>query len=165
MLAQHPKVTGFRRAIVEAGVQSIECWQAFAPDQTTQGYQYENGFRATQTLLRSGQPFTALVARNDFLALGALRALREAGRRVPEDVSVIGYTDSIHALCSDPALTSVRTAIVTRHRRGRILLRGNHSPDLPHSTGVVRSNVGDALQDREPFERRGSMRSRTTAEG
>jgi DNA-binding LacI/PurR family transcriptional regulator len=61
--------------------------------------------------LRSGQPFTALVARNDFLALGALRALREAGRRVPEDVSVIGYTDSIHALCSDPALTSVRTPI------------------------------------------------------
>ncbi len=106
-----PKVAGFRRAIAEEGAESIECWQAYKTDQTIHGNQFENGYRSVQQLCQERRDFTGLVARNDFLALGALRALRAAGAVVPEDVSVIGYTDSIHAVCADPPLTSVRTPI------------------------------------------------------
>jgi DNA-binding LacI/PurR family transcriptional regulator len=81
------------------------------PNQRKDGAQCENGYLATQTLIQEGVPFTAIVARNDFLALGALRALKEAGLSVPQNVSVVGYTDSIHAVCADPPLTSVRTPI------------------------------------------------------
>jgi len=106
-----PKASGFRRAIREAHAESIECWEGYKPDRIADGNQFENGYRAVRRLLREEQKFTAIVARNDFLALGALRALREAGRSVPRDISVVGYTDSIHALCADPPLTSVRTPI------------------------------------------------------
>lgn len=111
VLAQHPKVSGFRKAVFEANVEATECWEAVHPDHIAHGYQVENGYLAVKRLIQQGTRFTAIVARNDFLALGALRALREANRAVPEEVSVIGYTDSIQALCADPLLTSVRTPI------------------------------------------------------
>lgn len=111
VLKQQLKVSGLRKAIQRAGVEAIECWEAPHPDQIANGYQIQNGYEVTKNLIASGQPFTAVVARNDFLALGALRALREANIRVPDEVSVVGYTDSIQALCADPPLTSVRTPI------------------------------------------------------
>jgi LacI family transcriptional regulator len=110
-LAQHLKVSGFRSAILDAKAEATECWNAFHPDRVAQGYQIENGYQAIKRLLERGTEFTAIVARNDFLALGALRALREANIAVPGEVSVVGYTDSIQALCADPLLTSVRTPI------------------------------------------------------
>ncbi len=51
------------------------------------------GYHTTRRLLGSGRAFTALFAFNDISAIGAIRALREAGRRVPEDVSVVGFDD------------------------------------------------------------------------
>lgn len=66
------------------------------------------GYVATKKLLASGKPFTALLAFNDVSAIGAIRALREAGRRVPEDVSVVGFDDIQSAAFQNPALTTVR---------------------------------------------------------
>lgn len=68
----------------------------------------EEGRIATQKLLERGVHFTALVAYNDISALGAMSALREAGRRVPEDVSVIGFDDIEFAGIVYPPLTTVR---------------------------------------------------------
>ncbi len=107
----HPKVRGFRAAIAGHNVKSWECWQVWDQDQSRPSAQYENGYMATRQLLDDGASFTAIVARTDFVAMGALRALRDAQVTVPEMVSVIGYTDSIHAVCADPPLTSVRTPI------------------------------------------------------
>ena len=56
----------------------------------------------------SAPPFTALFAFNDISAIGAIRALREAGLRVPEDVSVVGFDDVQSAAFQNPALTTVR---------------------------------------------------------
>ncbi len=52
------------------------------------------GYMGTKELLSSGKPFTAIYAANDYMAAGALSALKEAGIRVPEDVSLAGYDDS-----------------------------------------------------------------------
>src|SRR5215472_11412626 len=68
----------------------------------------ELGCQVTKKLLGKGKPFSALFAFNDISAIGAIQALREAGRRVPEDVSVVGFDDIQSAAYQNPALTTVR---------------------------------------------------------
>lgn len=67
-----------------------------------------SGYEATRRLLAAEERFTALFAFNDVSAIGAVRALREAGLRVPEDVSVVGFDDVQSAAFQNPALTTVR---------------------------------------------------------
>ena len=68
----------------------------------------ELGYQVTKKLLASGENFTALFAFNDISAIGAIQALREAGRRIPQDVSVVGFDDIQSAAFQNPALTTVR---------------------------------------------------------
>jgi DNA-binding LacI/PurR family transcriptional regulator len=68
----------------------------------------EEGRIAAENLLRRNRRFTALVAFNDISALGAMTALREAGHKVPEDVSVMGFDDIEFASIAYPALTTIR---------------------------------------------------------
>ena len=68
----------------------------------------ELGYEAARKLLATHKPFTALFAFNDISAMGAIRALREAKLRVPEDVSVVGFDDIQSAAYQNPALTTVR---------------------------------------------------------
>jgi DNA-binding LacI/PurR family transcriptional regulator len=68
----------------------------------------EVGYVVTRKLLERGEPFSALFAFNDISAIGAIQALRESGKRVPEDVSVIGFDDIQSAAFQNPALTTVR---------------------------------------------------------
>ena len=53
-------------------------------------YSYADGYKATKALLEKGRQFTAIFAMSDVMSIGAIRALKDAGLRVPEDVSVIG---------------------------------------------------------------------------
>jgi DNA-binding LacI/PurR family transcriptional regulator len=66
------------------------------------------GYTVTTALLKSREPFTAIFAFNDISAIGAIRALRESGLRVPEDVSVVGFDDIQSAAYQNPGLTTVR---------------------------------------------------------
>jgi LacI family transcriptional regulator len=66
------------------------------------------GYHVTQRLLAKHEPFTALFSFNDISAIGAIRALREAGLRVPEDVSVVGFDDIPGAAFQNPGLTTVK---------------------------------------------------------
>jgi LacI family transcriptional regulator len=68
----------------------------------------EEGRIAAEDLLRRGKPFTALVAFNDISALGAMTALREAGLKVPDNVSILGFDDIEFASIAYPPLTTVR---------------------------------------------------------
>ena len=69
---------------------------------------HEPGYLAMQRLLRTRKHFTALFAFNDVSAIGAVRALREAGLSVPQDVSIVGFDDVQSAAYQNPALTTVR---------------------------------------------------------
>lgn len=66
------------------------------------------GYPFAMQLLSRGRPFTALFAYNDVAAIGAIQALEEAGLRVPEDVSVVGFDDIRIAVHNNPSLTTVR---------------------------------------------------------
>jgi LacI family transcriptional regulator len=69
---------------------------------------FEGGVTLTGELLAAGAKFTAMIAFDDLTALGAVRALTQAGRRVPEDCSVIGFDDVPPALLSTPGITTIR---------------------------------------------------------
>ncbi len=66
------------------------------------------GYPFGKKLLSRGKPFTALFAYNDVSAMGAIRAFREQGLRIPEDVSVMGFDDIPGAAFHTPGLTTVR---------------------------------------------------------
>ena len=68
----------------------------------------ELGYPFGKELLARKVPFTALFAYNDISAIGAMRAFQEAGLRIPEDVSVVGFDDIASAIFCIPSLTSVR---------------------------------------------------------
>ncbi|HKV78007.1 MAG TPA: LacI family DNA-binding transcriptional regulator [Candidatus Sulfotelmatobacter sp.] len=66
------------------------------------------GYRVTKDLLAAYGDFTALFAFNDVAAIGAIRAIRETGRTVPGDISVIGFDDIPSAAFQNPGLTTIR---------------------------------------------------------
>ena len=78
------------------------------PESLDPNSSFEAGAQLTTELLRKGNHFTALMAYDDVTALGALRALKNKGLRVPEDCSVIGFDDVAQAGLSSPSLTTVR---------------------------------------------------------
>jgi signal transduction histidine kinase/AraC-like DNA-binding protein/ABC-type sugar transport system substrate-binding protein/DNA-binding LytR/AlgR family response regulator len=69
------------------------------------------GYAAMQEILAGGAPFTAVLASNDESAMGAIDALREAGRRIPDDVAVIGFDDRLESAVQQPGLSSVRVPL------------------------------------------------------
>ena len=78
------------------------------PESLDPNSSFEAGGQLTAELLRSETSFTALLAYDDVTALGAMRALKRQGRRVPEDCSVVGFDDVAQASLSLPSLTTVR---------------------------------------------------------
>src|SRR6202166_1907391 len=113
----------------------------------------ELGYEATRKLLASRQRFTALFAFNDISAMGAIRALREAKLRDPDDVSVVGFDDIQSAAYQNPALTTVRQPLreMGRIAAETVLRRIRRSG--PHSQGgetmvepklIIRETTGRA---------------------
>ena len=68
----------------------------------------QKGYQSAKELLSRKIPFTALFAYNDISAVGAIRAIKETGLRVPEDISVVGFDDIREAAYHLPSLTTVR---------------------------------------------------------
>jgi DNA-binding LacI/PurR family transcriptional regulator len=76
----------------------------------------EGGQRAMEVLLRRRPDIDAVFAASDLMAAGALSALDAAGKRVPEDVAVVGFDDSILALSTRPPLSSVHQSMAAMGR-------------------------------------------------
>jgi DNA-binding LacI/PurR family transcriptional regulator len=71
-------------------------------------FTYDAGYAAMTRLLTARPDLDAVFAASDLMAAGARAVLRESGRRVPEDVALVGFEDSVIARHMDPPLTSVR---------------------------------------------------------
>jgi DNA-binding LacI/PurR family transcriptional regulator len=96
------RIRGYREALESAGLpQDPALVRVAAP------WHRENGAAAMRGLLDEGIPFDAVFTLNDTLGLGALRALGEAGVRVPDDVAVIGFDNIDESRFSVPSLSSV----------------------------------------------------------
>jgi DNA-binding LacI/PurR family transcriptional regulator len=112
-------------------------------------YSLEAGQAAATRLLKAG--VTAIVCASDPMALGAVRAVRRAGLRVPQDVSIVGYDDSALMNCTEPPLTTVRQPIEPMGRTIIELLLRQISSDSAISDElffepelVVRGSTGPA---------------------
>jgi LacI family transcriptional regulator len=97
------RLGGFRDGLAEHGMALNDA--LIAPG----AYTFESGVEAAAALLARDPRPTGIFAANDEMAAGALRAAREAGLRVPEDLSVVGYDDFQIAARIWPALTTIHT--------------------------------------------------------
>jgi LacI family transcriptional regulator len=94
---------------------------------------YEEGYALTQRLLSGTKPFTALIAFDDLTAFAAIGALSNAGHRIPEDCSVIGFDDIPGAAFYNPPLTTLRQHLeeqggIGAEMMGRLLKSDTDSP-------------------------------------
>jgi len=108
------------------------------------------GYPVVQKLLSRTTDFTALFAYNDLSAIGAVRAIREKGLRVPEDISVVGFDDINSAAFQNPGLTTVRQPLDAMAKKAvRILLQRLNGGEAPKEVSVepefvVRESTGPA---------------------
>lgn len=102
--SSHMRLAGYKDALAEAGI-------PYRPELVlpTDG-RSSGGFAAAHQALAAGLSFSAIFCFSDFVAFGAIRALRQAGLSIPEDVALIGYDDVELAELVDPPLTTVRVA-------------------------------------------------------
>jgi len=121
------RLIGWRSALTDAGLDdSLVEWGDFSP---------ESGTEAMRRLLERDPSIDGLFAANDQMAVGAYAALREAGRRVPEDVAVVGFDDDIFARSAVPALSTVRQVPVDLGARMAELLTARiEGVDVDHRT-------------------------------
>jgi DNA-binding LacI/PurR family transcriptional regulator len=122
--ASADRLAGYRQALAEA---DLTC----EPDCVVRGnWSATSGYEAMRHLLAVPREFTAVFCQNDQMAIGAIRALREAGRRLPDDVSIIGFDDIPLASYFDPPLTTLRQPMrETGERAVQVLVETIQDPD------------------------------------
>ena len=143
------RLGAFRRELPALGLESDE-------ELIEHGRHSEHGgYDAMRAILARGRAFTAVVASNDLSAIGAMRALAEAGRDVPGDVAVVGFDDHLMASAHVPPLTSVRYPLAEAGRRAvELLARCPGRGPLP-----ARDDGHPAGARRPPFLRLPALRT------
>jgi LacI family transcriptional regulator len=127
----HQREQGWRDALSAQGVDADPEWVEYG-DITA-----HSGYLATQRLIARGHEFTALFAGNDMIAFGAIKALNEAGFRIPEDIALVGYDDIPLAAFAVPALTTMRADPIGHGQDAMQLLLAQ----LHHQAGAVPSHA------------------------
>ncbi|GIJ15320.1 LacI family transcriptional regulator [Micromonospora gifhornensis] len=131
------RIEGWRSALLSAGVE--------VPPLVPADWSAAAGYRCGQMLARMPD-VTAVFTANDHLALGVLRALHEHGRRVPDDISVVGFDDVPEAAYFIPPLTTVRPDFVAVARASLEMLLAQIETD---SGGALRETIAPSLVSRQ----------------
>jgi DNA-binding LacI/PurR family transcriptional regulator len=136
MVAGVDRLGGYRSALRDSDRRSIIAYGDFTR---------ESGVHAMRQLLDDDPALDAVFVASDMMAMGALRALHQAGRRVPDDVAVVGFDDNDTAPYAEPPLTTVRQEIVELGRATvRLVLavaEGPVEPIVLPTTLVVRESA------------------------
>lgn len=120
------RLVGYRQALAAQGRPADEGLIAYGD------FSASSGVEAMRQLLARCPALDAVFAASDLMALGAIKALHEAGRRIPEDVAVVGYEDSSLALHANPPLTSVHQPVITMGREmARLLVAQIRGDEIP----------------------------------
>jgi DNA-binding LacI/PurR family transcriptional regulator len=130
-------VEGYREALAGAPLPFDDALVAHASD-----HAIDAGAATAQRLLFGDDPPSAIFCTGDVLALGAIKAVGDAGKRVPEDVAVIGYGDIPFAALSCPSLSSIRLPAAELGRQAVRILRqavddGSLQPPVTVDTTLV----------------------------
>lgn len=120
------RMAGFHDELARHGVKIPKSRQAEG------NFSFDGGHAAARSLLKKGPAFTALFCANDVMAMAAISCFGQAGVRVPEQLSVMGFDDSALARYTTPALTTVRVPIERTAANGcRYLLNQCYGLALP----------------------------------
>jgi LacI family transcriptional regulator len=127
--ATRARLRGFHDATRRAGLTSDELTVRAG------NYHADSGYELTRELLRQGPQPTAIMCGNDRMAVGALTAVLEAGLRIPQDISLMGYDDQ-YQLASEvrPALSTVRLPYLAMGRLAAEHLAAGDLAELPART-------------------------------
>jgi DNA-binding LacI/PurR family transcriptional regulator len=135
------RFTGYRSALIDAGMPAARRLAIRATD-----YSREEGSARIAEALRRGVEFDGLICANDTLAIGAMHALRQAGRSVPGDVAVVGWDNIPEGRFSSPSLTTVAPDVDELARTAaRVLIRRIENP----GASAERHIIGHRLLVRE----------------
>ena len=126
------RLTGYQQALAEFGV-------PYRKESVFEGQiDYASGVELARQLLACGLPATAVVAAADILAIGALKGFYEAGRRVPDDISIVGFDDLEISQYLTPGLTTVRQQISLKGQKAvELLLKHIAQPDLTKQEEIL----------------------------
>jgi DNA-binding LacI/PurR family transcriptional regulator len=130
------RLAGYRTAVAQAGL---------VPDEGLIGYgdfSEEAGAAAMRSLLANRPGIDAVFAASDLMAVGAMRVLKERGRKIPSDVAVVGFEDSVLAKQTDPPLTTVHQPVEEMGREmGRLLVDLITGEARPGSSSIVDTHL------------------------
>ncbi|MEU2438730.1 LacI family DNA-binding transcriptional regulator [Streptomyces rubradiris] len=136
MYVAQSRLRGYRQALAAAGLSTDESWIAESD------FTEESGRRAMARLLERHPEIDAVLAASDTTAAGALMELRATGRRVPEDVAVIGFDDFPLAEQTEPRLTTVRQPLAEIGRAMvRLLLEELEEPAVAWRHVILRTEL------------------------
>ena len=123
---------GYQQAMYQAGLPVEDGWVRFGD------HRHQSGYEQTLELLNSNPSLTALFIENNMMTLGALNAIHDCERRIPDDIAIVGFDDMPWSVSLHPPLTAVAQAsheiglrVATR------LLERIEQPDLPPRTDIV----------------------------
>lgn len=130
------RLRGYREALAAAGVDPL-------PSLVAEGdFTEDSGRRATAEILRRHPDVDAVFAASDTMAAGALDVLRSEGRRIPDDVAVLGFDDYPLAEHTEPALTTVRQPLEEIGRAMvRLLLEEMEQPEVAWRHVILRTRL------------------------
>jgi LacI family transcriptional regulator len=152
--ARHLISIGRTRPIVITGIEAFGCTQErsdgfraayeavgvrLEPIRFIEGdFTFDCGRLSVKQAIASGVEFDAIFAHNDLSAAGAMLALRESGRRVPDDIAVVGFDDVPAAAHTDPPLTTVRQPLRQMGAAAaRMLLSQLNGAPIPPEPNVI----------------------------
>ncbi|MDY0289636.1 MAG: substrate-binding domain-containing protein [Sphaerochaeta sp.] len=138
-IAGKPRIEGYQKALLESGVSGDPTLIAYGD------FHYLSGIQAMEKLYKAHPDLTAVFATSDEMALGALTWMHKNGIKAPDEISIIGYDDTLDAQIAYPALTSIHQGIEELGKVSMKLLSDNQRGQqiiLPHSI-TERDSVRD----------------------
>jgi DNA-binding LacI/PurR family transcriptional regulator len=133
MYDSEPRWAGIRKAAAQCGMHFDERLVFQLPGLSDPASGFEGGLRFSRQMLASKCPFTAVLAFDDLTALGVVRGLTEAGLRIPQDCSVMGFDDVLPSEVATPAISTIRQPLRTMGLEAgqRVLqaIRGGHAKE------------------------------------
>jgi LacI family transcriptional regulator len=126
------RVAGYKRAFADAGLKVDAKLVSYGR------FHQDSGYQRTREILTLSQRPTAMFAANNFIAIGVMKGLYEAGLRVPEDMSVTAFDDLPLGLLIQPFLTVVaQPAYDMGYRAAKLLLKRIANPDEASAEEIV----------------------------
>lgn len=104
-------------------------------------YSFEKGYEAMNRLLDKAPDLTAVFAISDIMAIGASKAILERGKRIPEDISLVGFDDIEYAMYFNPPLSTVHQPVLAMAERTANIMIDILDEERPHDHVVYETNV------------------------